>query len=135
MVSFLRCLPPLLHNLNPQSNHLLFRFSNRAPALHCTLAVARHTAGRSRETLTSDALDASTTLETLSRSVCSLAPFVLDAQHPKAERWATQVPFLDLRWLGLGYRVTSSMALGYGGVDTLYFVLHTPATFPIAQAT
>ncbi|CAM9110918.1 unnamed protein product [Ectocarpus fasciculatus] len=43
-------------------------------------------ADRERSSATADVVHASSTLETLSRVVCSLAPFVLDADRPKAER-------------------------------------------------
>ncbi|CAM9322479.1 unnamed protein product, partial [Ectocarpus sp. 8 AP-2014] len=50
------------------------------------LAALCEAADRGRSSATADIVHASSTLETLSRVVCSLAPFILDADRPKVER-------------------------------------------------
>ncbi|CAN0234772.1 unnamed protein product, partial [Ectocarpus sp. 12 AP-2014] len=50
------------------------------------LAALCKAADRGRSSATADIVHASSTLETLSRVVCSLAPFILDADRPKVER-------------------------------------------------
>ncbi|CAB1117847.1 unnamed protein product [Ectocarpus sp. CCAP 1310/34] len=50
------------------------------------LAALSEAANRRRSSATADIVHASSTLETLSRVVCSLAPFILDADRPKVER-------------------------------------------------
>lgn len=44
-------------------------------------------ADRGRAAATADSVHASSSLQSLSRAVCALAPFVLDADRPKPERW------------------------------------------------
>lgn len=41
---------------------------------------------------TADIVHASSSLESLSRALCSLSPFILDAGHPKADRYTARAP-------------------------------------------